>query len=185
MMHQNPSKPVRSGRSHYRQTVIFIGHNATELQLYTRNSIRPISTRHNSTRPQLDTRQLDSLQLDTPQFDTSLLDTTQLYTPTTRHNTWPQIDIPQLYTDHMAVRLQQLQSSERYKQWYRSYPYFCIAKLLRLRFVRNIRYSIVASTLRPCGLCRVVACRVLTYRAVSCPVMAVSSCAVTSCDMSS
>ena len=66
--------------------------------LHVHNSTRHNSTRHNSTRPN-PTR----LQLNTPKLDT-----------------------PQLYTDHMAVRLKHLYSSERYEQRYRWYSYFFV-----------------------------------------------------------
>ena len=98
------------------------------------------------------------------------LNTTHLYMATTRHtttlhghnSTTHNSTRPQLYIDHMAVWLKQLlYSSERYEQ---------SENVITLRqksintndtFVLTVRYSIVASILRPCGVCRVVACPVV------------------------
>ena len=96
-----------------------------------------------------------------------------------RHNsTRPQLDTPQLYTDHIAVRLKLLYSSERYEQ---------SVKVITIRqknrntndpFVRTVRYSIVALTLWPYGLCRVVACRVVVVSRRDVSNSGVSSCQI-------
>ena len=129
-----------------RRAVVSIGYNSTHTtqqgtSLYGHNSIP-----HNSKRPQLDTAHLN-----TPQFDT------------THHNAAR----PQLYTDHMAVRLKLLYNSERYEQ---SVNVITIRQKSRNTddtFVRTVRCSIVASTLRPCVLCKVVTCRVVRCRVVT------------------
>ena len=72
----------------------------------------------------------------------------------TRHNsTRPQLNTPQLYTDHMTVWLKLLYSSERYEQSVNVITLRQKSRNTNDTFVRTVRYSIVASTLRPCGLC--------------------------------
>ena len=75
----------------------------------------------------------------------------QLYTHnSTRHKHGPNSTRPQLYTDHMALRLKLL-SSERYEQ---SVNVITMRQKSRNTNVRTVRNSIVAP---PYGLCRVVA----------------------------
>ena len=93
-----------------------------------------------------------------------LLDCAQLYTSTSRHSTtWHATTLHRPHGRKVEAAIEQRTIRI---QWYLSYPYFFVELLLRLSFVHTVRYYIVASTLRPCGLCRVVACRVLTCRVV-------------------
>ena len=125
------------------QDTILHSHNSTHITKHGTSLYGHNSTPHNFKHPQLDTAQLNTPQLDMPQFGTSQLDT------------------PQLYTDHMAVWLKLLYSSERYEQSVNVITLRQKSRNTNDTFVRTVRYSIVASTLRPCGLCRVVACRVV------------------------
>ena len=119
------------------------GRRFYRIQLYTLITLHPTqhgttlydqnSTPHKSTRPQLDTAQLN-----TPQLDTS-----------------------QLYTDHMAVRLKLLYSSERYEQSINVITIRQKSRNTSDTFICTVLYSIIASTLRPYGLCRIRACRVV------------------------
>ena len=68
--------------------------------------------------------------------------------------------------DHMAVRLKLLYSNQRHEQSVNVITLRKKSENTNDTFVRTVRYSIVASTLRPCGLCTVVACRVVVCRVV-------------------
>ena len=62
----------------------------------------------------------------------------------THHNSArPRLDTSQLYTDHMAVRLKLLESSERSEQRYRSYFYFFVGELTGRRFYRIQLYTVI------------------------------------------
>ena len=153
------------------QTVVSTGYNSTVTTLHTQlntaqlymatTRLRTIlhvhnSTRHNSTQHNWTCHNSTRLQLDMAQFDTSKLDTAQF-------------DTLQLYTNHMAVRLKLLQSSERYTQNVNVITIRQKSRNTNDTFVRTVRYSIVASTLQVCvelwrvelWPCRVVVCRVV------------------------
>ena len=88
------------------------------------------------------------------------------------------------------VRTSYVRSSERYEQSVNVITIRIKSRNTNDTFVRTVRYSTVASNLRPCGCvqlrrvelwpCRVVVCRVVVM--YSC---VVSSCDVSNCDVSS
>ena len=134
---------LRESSSRHRQAVVSTGYNSTHTTQHGTSLYGHNSTPHNSKRPQFDTAQLNIPQLDTPQFDTSQLDTLQLY------------------TDHMAVWLKLLYSSERYEQSVNVITLRQKSRNTNNTFARTVRCSIVALTLRPYGLSRVAVCRVV------------------------
>ena len=137
--HSRAREHTQTGRPSFLQGTTLHSHNYTHTTQHGTSVYGHNSTPHNSKRPQLDRAQLNTPQLNTPQFDTSQLDTTQLYTATTRHST----TLHRLH-GRMVVNVITLRQKSRNTND---------------TFVRTVRYSIVASSIRPCGLCRVVACR--------------------------